>query len=121
MRAAIQLWNPNRAALGGRAHASLTKTQPIDRSEPHGVLATPALAVRARTLRASLSLREIERAEGRKKEKARNGLRETMFSMVSSFCSPWRTSPMAFALLFRWDPVRRASTRARESTQEPRP
>ena len=87
MRAAIQLWNPNRAALGGRAHASLTKTQPIDRSEPHGVLATPALAVRARTLRASLSLREIERVEeeGRKKEKARNGLRETMFNVVSSF------------------------------------
>ena len=54
MRAAIQLWNPNRAALGGRAHASLTQTQPIDRSEPHGVLATPALAERARTLRASL-------------------------------------------------------------------
>ena len=67
MRAAIQLWNPNRAALGGRAHASLTKTQPIDRSEPHGVLATPALAVRARTLRASLSLREIE-SGGRKGE-----------------------------------------------------
>ena len=100
MRAAIQLWNPNRAALGGRAHASLTKTQPIDRSEPHGVLATPALAVRARTLRASLSLREIERArkrssrgEKRKKPAMDCGRRCSMWSLLSVLLGehpPWR-------------------------------
>ena len=127
MRAAIQQWNPNRAALGGRAHASLTQIQPIDRSEPHGVLATPALAGRARTLRASLTLGEIEcrkerkreREKGRKRlEEKKEGEKKERKKKVNAAEAKGRA--MTFALLFHWDPVRRASAREHERARASR-